>query len=84
MTKYHSAGWLGQAEVTAVSVAQLGYSGDTSVLDGDYGFWKAIGSRGWEPDKVIENMGQSWLFPQNQYYKFYACCYVMQMREFTP
>jgi 2-methylcitrate dehydratase PrpD len=52
----------------------MGYSGDTTVLDGEYGFWRFIGSKKWEPAVITDKLGQSWRFPQSTTYKIYPCC----------
>jgi len=76
MAKYGSAGWLSTAGVTAALLADLGYVGDTTVFDGEYGFWRFIGSERWEPEMVMEEIGEKWFFLETRY-KFYPHCYVM-------
>ncbi|MFC2021310.1 MmgE/PrpD family protein [Chloroflexota bacterium] len=77
MTKYTAAGWVSQAEVTASLLADMGYTGDTSVLDGDYGFWKMFGSDKWEPETIFTELGEKWYFTETSY-KPYPCCRCMQ------
>jgi 2-methylcitrate dehydratase PrpD len=43
MTKYDNLGLIAQAGVQAAFLAQNGFTGDKSVLDGDDGFWKISG-----------------------------------------
>ena len=76
MTKYLSAGWLGEAEITAAFLADMGYIGDIDVLDGKYGFWKFFASDKWRPDKLVAKIGQEWRF-LNIAYKPYPCCRLM-------
>jgi len=76
MTKYLSAGWLGEAEITAAFLADLGYIGDTDVLDGEYGFWKFFASDKWRPDILMKELGQEWRFLRTAY-KPYPCCRLM-------
>jgi 2-methylcitrate dehydratase PrpD len=73
MTKFGSAGWLSATEVTAALLAESGYIGDTTVLDGEYGFWRFFGSERWKPEAVMEHIGETW-FLMNTIYKRYPCC----------
>lgn len=78
MVKYGSAGWASQAEVTAALLAEMGYTGDTTVLDGDYGFWRFYASQVWEPEKILSQLGQTWSFPGLTEYKIYPFCGIMR------
>lgn len=73
MDKYAPAGWISLAEVTAVLLAEMGYTGDTTVLDGDYGFWKFFGAKHWKQEELLKNMGEEWQ-SLNVSYKPYPCC----------
>jgi 2-methylcitrate dehydratase PrpD len=42
--KYVMAGWISQAEILAVNLAKAGYRGDVEVLEGEFGFWRYMGS----------------------------------------
>jgi 2-methylcitrate dehydratase PrpD len=77
MDKYAPAGWTSLAEVAAVKLAEIGYTGDTTVLDGDYGFWKFYGGKGWQPQAVLQGLGDDWQFLEMSY-KPYPCCRIMQ------
>lgn len=76
-TKYLMAGWICEAEILSVLMAQNGYKGDTTVLDGEYGFWKYAGSNKWDPAAIIEKLGETWFFPGANSFKPYPCCRVM-------
>lgn len=76
MTKYLSAGWLGEAEITAAFLAEIGYIGDIDVLGGEHGFWKFYASDKWRPDILMKKLGQEWRF-LNISYKPYPCCRLM-------
>ncbi len=78
MTKYLPAGFLSHAQVLAVLSAELGYTGDTQVLEGDYGFWRAFGCDGWRPEYITEELGKVWHFPERLFYKSFPCCGAMQ------
>ncbi len=72
MTKYGPAGWISAGAVTAALMAEMGYIGDTTVLDGEHGLWKFLTSEVWEPDKVVAKMGETWLSIEMKY-KLYPC-----------
>ncbi len=76
MTKYGSGGWLSMGEITAALLAEMGYVGDTTVFDGEYGFWRFYASERWEPDVVMDKLGETWLFLETKE-KLYPCCYAM-------
>lgn len=78
MSKYLSAGILSHVQVLAVISAELGYTGDTKVLDGNYGFWRAFGCDGWRPEYILEELGHEWYFPERIFYKRFPCCGAMQ------
>ena len=78
MGKYLSAGFLSQAQVLAILSADLGYTGDIQVLDGDYSFWRAFGCDAWKPEHITEGLGQAWYFPERIFYKTFPCCGAMQ------
>lgn len=76
MTKYGSAGWLSTAATTAALLAEMGYTGDTALFDGEYGFWSfyaSCASGNWEPDRVMKKLGETWHFLEIAY-KPYPCC----------
>jgi 2-methylcitrate dehydratase PrpD len=73
--KYGAGGWVSHAEVSAALLAEMGYTGDTEVLDGDYSFWRFYGADQWQPELLLEGLGQEWSL--NITYKMYPCCWVM-------
>lgn len=74
--KYGAGGWLSHAAVSAALLAEIGYTGDTTVLDGDYSFWRFYGADQWQPELLLGGLGQDWNF-LNITYKMYPCCWVM-------
>ncbi len=76
MLKYAPSGWMAQAEINSVLLAQMGYTGDTSVLDGEYGFWKFMPNAQWDPGRLTGRLGERWSFLAT-HYKPYPCCRVM-------
>lgn len=77
LTKFASGGWIAQTGLTAALLAEMGYSGDVGVLDGEYGFWRYAGSEVWRPERVVRNLGQEWHL-LNIRYKLYPCCGIIQ------
>jgi len=71
--KYAPIGWICSSAVNAVLIADMGYTGDPTVFDGDYGFWRFYSSESWNPDLVMDQLGKKWLFT-DILYKFYPCC----------
>jgi 2-methylcitrate dehydratase PrpD len=76
--KYLSAGVLSQQEVLAVLSASMGCMGDETVLDGEYGFWRAFGCDAWRPESAVVGLGEQWHFPARIFYKAFPCCGAMQ------
>ena len=75
--KYSPAGWNCQAAVTAALLAEQGYTGSTTMLDNPYGFHKFYGAAIWNPDAIIDSIGEKWVFTDCQY-KLYPCCRFLQ------
>ncbi|MBW2028522.1 MAG: MmgE/PrpD family protein [Deltaproteobacteria bacterium] len=65
-------GWVSQAAVSAALLAEMGYLGDTSIFDGEFGFWRMYAYDKWSPDMVLEEIGKRWLF-LNLGYKRFPC-----------
>ena len=57
MIKYGSAGWVSQTGVSSVLLAEMGYVGDTTVLDGEWGFYRFSGALKWKPEELIDGLG---------------------------
>ncbi len=74
--KYGGGGWLSHGAVSAALLAEMGYTGDTTVLDGDYSFWRFYGADQWQPELLLGGLGQEWNF-LNITYKMYPCCWAM-------
>ncbi len=73
MAKYGPAGWIAHGGVITALLAEKGYAGDRSILDGEYGFWAMNGSQTSAPDKITSKLGQEWLL-LNTTYKYWPCC----------
>jgi 2-methylcitrate dehydratase PrpD len=72
--KYLMAGWINQAQVMALLLAEGGYRGDIGVLDGDFGFARYMGSSKWNPESITEGLGDVWRSPAVTIYKPYPHC----------
>jgi 2-methylcitrate dehydratase PrpD len=72
--KYLMSGWIGQAELLAVLLAEHGYRGDVEVLEGEFGFWRYMGSSKWNPEPLVDGLGERWHFPAVTIYKPYPHC----------
>jgi 2-methylcitrate dehydratase PrpD len=73
LAKYGPAGWTAQAGVVTARLAEKGYHGDVTVLDGDYGFWAMNGSPACDWDKLTGGLGETWAFDAIGY-KYWPCC----------
>lgn len=71
--KYGSAGWIAKVGTTAAILAELGYTGDTSVLDGEYSYWRFSGSEKWDPELALDGLDENWQIAHVRY-KRYPCC----------
>lgn len=72
--KYLLSGWIGQAELLAVLMAENGYCGDVDVLEGEFGFWRFVGASGWKPEALTDGLGKAWRFPEVTIYKPWPHC----------
>lgn len=74
MVKYNCwAGWIAQLATVSTLLAEKGFTGDTTILDGDWGFWKIVGSPFFEPDRLIGQLGKTWHL-DTLTFKPYPCC----------
>jgi 2-methylcitrate dehydratase PrpD len=73
LAKYGPAGWTAQAGVVTAQLAAMGYRGDDTVLDGDYGFWAMNGSPACDWNKLTSKLGEHWSFLAISY-KHWPCC----------
>lgn len=71
--KYAPSGWMAQAGVTTAVLAEMGYRGDTSWLEGEHGFAAMNSSPNFMPEKITDGLGESWVF-LNAAYKFWPTC----------
>ncbi|MBI4333632.1 MAG: MmgE/PrpD family protein [Chloroflexi bacterium] len=55
-----SFGWMAQLATTAALLVERGFTGDTTVLDGEWGFWKIWGSPFFRPEVITGELGRTW------------------------
>jgi 2-methylcitrate dehydratase PrpD len=75
-TKRFHAGWAALGGMTAAQLAQKGFRGPSSIIEGRDGFLHAY-SNGSDPSKVLEGIG-SWFGVIRTSVKPHACCRYMQ------
>jgi 2-methylcitrate dehydratase PrpD len=74
MMKYGAPGWQSTGAVTALLLAEMGYTGDTTILDAENGFGYICGYTYWRPELILEDIGRTWWFNHRLHYKPYPCC----------
>jgi 2-methylcitrate dehydratase PrpD len=67
------AGWMAQLATTATLLAEKGYTGDTTILDGEWGFWKIVCSPFFKEDTLLQGLGKSWHDKDIHFKRFPAC-----------
>ena len=60
MHKFDMAGWIAQAGVIAALLAERGYTGQKSVLDGEHGFWWFYGAVACDLNSIVRDIGKEW------------------------
>jgi 2-methylcitrate dehydratase PrpD len=61
MVKYNAwTGWVAQLATMAVLLAEKGFTADTTILDGEWGFWKIVGSPFFDVDHLLGGLGNVW------------------------
>jgi 2-methylcitrate dehydratase PrpD len=74
-TKYGLPGWQNTGAIIAVLYAQMGYTGDPTLLDDPaQGFWHYVGYDDWQPEGILDKLGEKWGFITGIHYKSYPCC----------
>jgi len=75
--KYGPSGWIAQGVVTSALLAEIGYHGDTTFLEGHYGYYVQNGAESWNPEKLTAGLGRDWMF-MNVGYKPWPTCGIFQ------
>ena len=73
--KYTMAGPVVHSALTASYMAMLGHRGDPQLLDDpEFGYPKFIGTKRWQPEALIADLGTVWNFPAENSFKHYPHC----------
>jgi 2-methylcitrate dehydratase PrpD len=54
-------GWVCMAGLMAAASAARGFRGGLGALDGEFGFWSMAGSDRFEPERIVDGLGEEWL-----------------------
>jgi 2-methylcitrate dehydratase PrpD len=74
MTKYNCwTGWLSQLATVAVLAAEKGFTGDTTIFDGEYGYWQIVGSPYFKVENLLGGLGEVWHLTEARF-KMYPVC----------
>ncbi len=66
-------GWASQGGVLGALLARRGFLGNDNILDSERGFWRMAGSDRWEPEAVLDGLGDSWQLPRTGIKPYAAC-----------
>ncbi|MCX6012705.1 MAG: MmgE/PrpD family protein [Chloroflexi bacterium] len=72
MIKYGSSGWGAQVGVTSALLAFNGYTGDTELFDGEYGFWRFTGKSEPLSEDTFADLGDKWVWQKVNFKKYPA------------
>ena len=67
MTKYTTMGYNALIGMTAAILAEKGFTGSHTVLDGEYGFFRLVGIDPVFPEVMTEDLGTQWWIKQLSY-----------------
>ncbi len=60
MAKYSANAFQGFNGVVAAQMARMGFTGDTTFLDGDFGYWKLVGADDYNWGLLLGDLGKKW------------------------
>jgi 2-methylcitrate dehydratase PrpD len=66
-------GQVAHSMVQAALIAKADIYSDTNVLDGDQGLWRMMGAKTFHEDRVLADLGKSWLILEFQLKPYSAC-----------
>ena len=76
MTKYNAwTGWTAQLATVSALAARRGFTGDNTILDGEFGYWNIVASPVFNVGNLLNGLGQDWHLDQVRY-KLYPTCYI--------
>ncbi len=66
-------GWVSQLATVAPLIAKKGFTGDATIMDGEWGFWQIYGSPFFKSDVLTGGLGKVWHL-DSVTFKPYPCC----------
>ena len=76
MAKYNCwTGWIAQLATVATLAAEKGFTGDTTILDGERGYWQIVGSPFFKAENLLEGLGRVWHVGEVEF-KLLPTCYI--------
>ena len=76
MAKYNAwTGWIAQLATVAALSAGKGFTGDNTIFDGEWGYWKILGSPFFKAENLIGELGKTWHLGDVRF-KLYPTCYI--------
>lgn len=74
MNKFNTwSGWISQLATMAALAAEKGFTGDTTILDGEWGFWKTYGPPFSKPDSITSDLGRVWNVGKVRFKNYPTC-----------
>jgi len=74
MSKYNAwTGWVAQLATVSVLAAEKGFTGDRTILDGEWGYWNIVGSPFFKADNLLKGLGEVWQVNEVQFKKHPTC-----------
>ena len=74
MVKYNAwTGWVAQLGTVAALLAEKGFTGDKTILDGEWGFWKIVGSPFFNVDNLLGGLGKAWHIKEVTFKPYPVC-----------
>jgi 2-methylcitrate dehydratase PrpD len=74
MSKYNCwTGWISQLATVSVLLAEKGFTGDRTILDGEYGYWQMVGSPYFKVENLLGGLGEVWHINEAKF-KMYPTC----------
>ncbi len=64
MTKYDHLGVMTRNGIEAALLAQRGFTGDATALDGENGFWRFAGAASCDWEHMLGGLGERWTIPE--------------------
>lgn len=67
------SGWIAQLATVATLLVEKGFTGDTTIMDGEWGFWQIVGSPFFKEDNLLDGLGEKW-HVRDMYFKRFPTC----------